>query len=61
MGELEVDQLAGLEIAEQEVEFANGGVDVRLNLEVAGEEVVSRRGVEQGGERVFADVGRAFV
>ena len=39
-GKFEVDQLAGDEIAEEEIEFADGGVDVGLDLEILGEEII---------------------
>ena len=38
-GELEVDESAGGEVAEEEIEFADGGVNVGLDLEVLREEI----------------------
>lgn len=55
-GELEVDELAGGGVAEEEVELAEGGVGVFLDLEVLGEEVEAGRGVEEEGEGVFVEV-----
>lgn len=54
--EFEVDELARGEISEEEIELADGGVDVGLNLEIAGEEVELRRGFEEEGEGVFVKV-----
>lgn len=38
-GELEVDELVGVEIPEKKVEFSDGGVNVFLHLEISFEEV----------------------
>jgi hypothetical protein len=55
-GELEVDELVGFKIAKKKVEFANGGVNVLLNLEVSFEEVVVFRGRKDLSEGVFVKV-----
>ena len=38
-GDLEVDELVGVEIPEKKVEFSDGGVNVFLHLEISFEEV----------------------
>ena len=55
-GEFEVDELVGFEITEKEVEFANGGVNVFLNLEVPFEEVEIFRGRKDLSEGFFVKV-----
>lgn len=55
-GEFEVDELVGGEVAEEEVELADGGVDVFLNLEVLFEEIEVWGGFEEKGEGVFVEV-----
>lgn len=56
-----MDELADGEIAEEEVEFSDGGVDVGLNLEVAGEEVVAGGSFKEEGEGVFVEVTEFLV
>lgn len=46
----------GFKIAKKKVEFANGGVNVLLNLEVSFEEVVVFRGRKDLSEGVFVKV-----
>ena len=55
-GEFEVDELVGFEITEKEVEFANGGVNVFLDLEVSFQEIVVFRGRKDLSEGVFVKV-----
>lgn len=55
-GELEVDELVGFKIAEKKVEFANGGVNVFLNLEVPFEEVEFFRRRKDLSEGFFVKV-----
>ena len=55
-GELEVDELVGFKITEKKVEFANGGVNVFLNLEVPFEEVEIFRGRKDLSEGFFVKV-----
>ena len=55
-GEFEVDELVGFEITEKEVEFANGGVNVFLDLEVSFQEIVVFRRRKDLSEGVFVKV-----
>jgi len=55
-GEFEVDELVGFEITEKEVEFANGGVNVFLDLEVSFQEIVAFRRRKDLSEGVFVKV-----
>ncbi|MFT6241887.1 MAG: hypothetical protein ACJAQT_003987 [Akkermansiaceae bacterium] len=55
-GEFEVDELVGGEVAKEEIEFADRGVDVFLNLEALFEEIEVGGGFEEEGEGVFVEV-----
>ena len=51
-----MDELVGFEITEKEVEFANGGVNVFLDLEVSFQEIVAFRRRKDLSEGVFVKV-----
>ena len=55
-GEFKVDELVGFEITKKEVEFANGGVNVFLDLEVSFQEIVVFRRRKDLSEGVFVKV-----
>ncbi len=55
-GEFEVDELVSFEITEKKVEFANGGVNVFLDLEVSFQEIVVFRSRKDLSEGVFVKV-----
>ena len=55
-GEFEVDELVSFEITEKKVEFANGGVNVFLDLEVSFQEIVVFRRRKDLSEGVFVKV-----
>lgn len=57
-GEFEVDEVVGGEVAEEEVEFANGGVFVLSDLEAFFEDVEMGGGGEELGEGVFEEVAK---
>lgn len=55
-GELKVDELAVPEVAEEEVEFANGGVGVASDLEISGQEIVIGRGLQKDRQGVLVEI-----
>lgn len=60
-GEFQVNELSRCKISNEEVEFAQGGVDVFLNLDVLGEEIVVLRKLKKPSEDVFVEMSELLL
>ena len=56
-----MDELAGAEIAEEEVELAEGGFSRGVELGVPGEKVIGGGSFEEDSEGVFVEVAELLV
>ena len=54
--ELEMNELVGVEIPEEEVEFAKGGVNVALDLEIPSEKLPTGGVFDENGEGIFVEM-----
>lgn len=60
-GEFEMNELAGSKVTEEKIEFADGGVDVGLDLQVLGEEIVAGGVGEEEAKGVLVEVPEFLV